>query len=468
MSPAAPEPASFRDPDAAVFRLDGRVLRGLNHRAAADWDRLAASAFFHRLVAEGRIVGTRALDGAALAGSTNPRGAPWSRVLEHEVVPVMTYPFEWPFAMLQDAAICHLEVLLAALEEGITTKDGTAYNVAFVGRRPVFLDIGSFTPAAGPWPGYRQFCQTFLFPLLVQAHLGIAYQGLLRGRLDGLEPTEVRAMFGGVHRFGRGVFRHVYLHSVAERRVTASSEAVKEDLGQAGFGAELAKATVTNTLRLVRRLGVGARSASAWSDYRTTCSYTDADASAKEAFVSTALEAEPPRLVLDLGANDGAYSILAARTAEQVVAVDGDEAVIDALYRRLGEEGIDNVLPLVVDLTDPSPGLGWANRERRAFSERVRPDLVLSLALVHHLALAANVPLPLVVDWLRAFDARVIVEFVDRSDPMVQRLLANKPAGLFEDYQPERFASLLAGRFAIREQQQLPGGTRTLYLAEPA
>ncbi|HEV2068261.1 MAG TPA: hypothetical protein VGR26_00540, partial [Acidimicrobiales bacterium] len=170
---------------------------------------------------------------------------------------------------------------------------------------------------------------------------------------------------------------------------------------------------------------------------------------------------------LDLGANDGAYSILAARHADQVVAVDGDEAVIDGLYRRLRHDGVDNVLSLVMDLADPSPGLGWRNRERAPFASRVQPDVVLSLALVHHLAITANVPLPAIVDWLHGFGARLVVEFVDRADPMTRRLLGNKPAGLFDDYRIDHFEQLLADRFHIAERQVVPSGSRSLYLCQP-
>ncbi len=463
--PVVQDPGSFRDPDSAASPLAGEVLRGLSERGDADWQRLAATPVLDRLVGAGQLVGSEPYDGEVPPG---PRGEPWAMVLRHERIPVVTYPFEWPFAMLKAAAICHLEVLLAALEEGITTKDGTAYNVQFVGHRPVFIDVGSFEAAQGPWPRFRQFCQTFLFPLLVQAQLGTAYQGLLRGRVDGLDTTEVRAMFGGLRRFKRGVFRHVYLHSVAERRVTAGSESVKADLDRAGFSTELAKATVAKTLKLTRRLEVK-RKGSVWSDYRTTCSYTDEDTKSKATFVTAALEAHPARCVLDLGANDGAFSMLAPPHPDHVVAADGDELVIDQLYRRLQSDGGPaNVVPLVVDLTDPSPGLGWRNRERAPFSERVRPAAVLALALVHHLAISANVPLPEVVDWLAAFGARLVVEFVHPEDPMAQRLLANKPAGLFDDYRTERFEELLEARFTVHECQVAPSGTRTLYLAEPA
>src|SRR5690606_38507629 len=272
------EPGSFRDPDSAVFRADGKVLRGLSGRAADDWDRLRSTAFFARLTEAGKVVRTTPYEGEA---PPSPRGEPWARVLEHEPVPVVSYPYEWPFAMLRAAAELQLEVLGAALDEGMSLKDGTAYNVQFVGSRPTFIDIGSFEVSTGPWPGYRQFCQTMLFPLLVQAHLGVPYQPLLRGAIDGLTASDVAGMFSGLRRFRKGVVRNVTLHSLLERKVTTASETVKADLTSSGFSTELAKATTKNLRKLVGGLEVAKRGSasdddhSVWSDYRGTCSYSD-------------------------------------------------------------------------------------------------------------------------------------------------------------------------------------------------
>jgi SAM-dependent methyltransferase len=368
--------------------------------------------------------------------------------------------------MLREAAALQLEVLEAALDENISLKDGTAYNVQFFGSRPTFIDVGSFEPASGPWPGYRQFCQTMLFPLMIQAYLGVPFQPLLRGDVDGLKPSDVAGMFSGLRRLRKGVLRNVTLHSMLERRVSTGSERVKTELRASGFSTDVAKATVRNLAKLVGGLEVRRRR-STWSDYRDTCSYSDADAAAKQAFVRSALAAGESGLVLDLGANDGAYSRLAAEQADYVVAVDADEMVIDALYRRLRSEGKQNILPLVMNLVDPSGGIGWRNRERAAFVDRVRPDVLLALALVHHVAIAGNVPLGEVVSWLRSFGGRVVVEFVHVDDVQVKRLLANKPPGLFNDYRREAFEQLLAEQFLVHEQQRLPNGTRTLYLAEP-
>lgn len=470
MSEPTSEPASFRDPDSSVFYSDGKVLRGISERGVPDWDRLQSSSFFPRLMKEGKVVGTKVVGSESgdeeASDILSPRGEPWSVLLEHERVPVVSYPYEWPFAMLREAAGLHLDVLLEALDEGMSMKDGTAYNVQFMGSRPTFVDIGSFELAAGPWPGYRQFCQTMLFPLMLQAHLGVPFQPVLRGSVDGLSASQVTGMFKGMSRFRRGVLRNVTLHGALERRVTSSSEDVKKKLSKAGYNPELIKAAARNLRKLVGRLDVGKR-ASTWSEYRDTCSYTDADTQAKRDFVGSAVGEVQPSLLLDLGANDGAYSLLAAEHAGYVVAVDGDEAVVDRLYRRLRSDGNEKILPLVVDLVDPSGGLGWRNHERAPFIERIRPDMVLALALVHHLAISANVPLPQVVDWLADFGGRLVVEFVHVDDPMVQRLLSNKPAGLFDDYQQETFEALLQERCHIERFETLPEGTRTLYLVRP-
>ena len=400
------------------------------------------------------------VDGVAL-----PRD--FALVLEHERVPFVSYPYEWTFEMLRDAAVLQLEILASALEEGLTMKDGYSFNVQWRGSAPQFIDIGSFERSSGgPWVGYRQFCQTFLYPLMLEAHLGIPFQRYLLGHLDGIEPTEMRRIFAGRRRFKKGVFRNVYLHSVAESHVSESSEKTRADLGQAGFSAELQKAVVRKQLKLVRSLR-SKRADSAWKAYRDTCSYSDDDRAAKERFLREVLDGRSTRLAWDLGANDGAYARLVAERGAYVVAVDADDVTVDALYRSVRAERLDNILPLVMNLVDPSPARGWRNEERRAFTDRGRPDLVLALALVHHLALASNVPLAEVVSWLHSLGGSLVVEFVEPHDPMALRLLGNKREGLFPDYRIDVFEKLLEEHYVIARREPLPGGSRTLFRCEP-
>jgi len=457
-----PEPGSFRDPQTRIFLAGGEVLRGLGPRAAQDWKALRDSDFFAAAQADGSVTATEEVE-RELPGEPGT----WTATLRHAPLPFVTYPYEWSHAMLQDAAALHLDLLQRALAAGFTMKDGSAYNVQWRGAaRPEFIDVGSFEPArpGEPWAGYRQFCQTLLYPLMLQAHLDLDPRPLLRAQIDGITPGQMRRMLGGTKRLAPGVLKHVHLHdSMQNRNAATSTGAVRAQLRDAGFTDELVAAAARAMAKLVAKLD-WRPPATHWGDYRETCSYTDADAAAKAAFVDAALAAAPAKdLVLDLGANDGAFSRQAARAGAYVVAVEADAAVVDTLYRRLKAEGERRILPIVMDLADPSPGGGWAGVERSGFAARAAAaDVTLALALVHHLAIGRNVPLPAIVDWFAGMGRHLVVEFVHPDDPMARRLLANKPDGLFPDYHVETFVRLLGERFDIARRETLPGGTRTL------
>ena len=453
------DPASFRDPLSAVFYLDGDVYRGLSSEALSEWSEVEARPFLRAALDRGDVVGTE---------RAQIESAPWTAVLKHERVPFVSYPYEWSFSMLRDAAALHLELLKDALAEGITMKDGYAYNMQFRGSMPVFIDVTSFERAmsGGPWPGYRQFCQTFLFPLMLSAYRRVPFQPWLRGSLEGIEAPIMRNLLSRRDYLRRGVLRHVVLHSAIQARYAEGATEVREELKSAGFTSELTRTMVAAMLKLVLRLSIRNRR-SAWSDYRSTCSYSDADATEKHRFVDRVLADEPGGQTWDLGCNDGEFSRVAARHADYVVAMDTDHPSIDALYRDLRSEKVENILPLVVNLVDPSPGLGWRNVERRTLDARGTPRNVLALALVHHLSIGANVPLASVVGWLRSLRGRVVVEFPTAEDPQVARLLANKPTGMHDDYTLSRFEGLLEKEFRVEHRHALPSATRYLYAARP-
>jgi hypothetical protein len=389
-------------------------------------------------------------------------------LLRHERIPFVSYPYEWPFSMLRDAALLQLELVAAALEEGTILKDSSPYNVQWRGSRPVFVDVGSFEPLreGEPWVGYRQFCMLFLYPLMLQAHKGVDYRPWLRGSIDGIPPAQAAAVLGG-ERFKAGVLKHVNLHARLERRYDDSSQReVSKDLKKAGFSSELIKANVRGLTKLVGKLS-WEPGGSEWSDYRDTCTYSDAESREKAQFVREAAAARRWRLAWDLGANDGRFTRIVAEHADYTVAVDVDHLTIDRLYRALHADGVDDVLTLVMNLADPSPGLGWRGRERRRLEERGRPELVLCLALVHHLAITANVPLREVVDWLAELGAALVIEFPTREDPMVRRLLAGKRDETHADYDLPAFEALLSERFEVDRRLELSSGTRVMFGARP-
>ncbi len=463
------EPGSFRDWDGRVFRGRDRIYRALSEDGVADWGALAASGLFEQFTASGELVATEEA-GEEILGEIRrlDPGGGWTGALSHERLPFVSYPYEWTFSMLQDAALLQLRLVSAALAEGLMVKDATPYNVQWRGAQPVFVDVGSFERAreGEPWVGYRQFCMLFLYPLLLEAYRGVAFQPWLRGSVDGITPTDFRALFTRRDALRRGMLRHVFVHAGLERRYADRGSDVRGDLEKAGFDRKLVAASVESAASLVRRLRPRPGT-STWSEYDQTCSYLDAETAAKEEFVRRVVGHRRRRLIWDLGCNEGRFSRIAAEGSDLVVAVDSDREVVDRLYVSLRDESSRSILPLVVDLADPSPAIGWDNAERATLTRRGLPDLSLCLALVHHLSISRNVPLREVVRWLRALGGEVVVELPDRADPMVRRLLLGKRDGAHPDYSRETFEQELRSRFEIVESAELASGTRTLYHAVP-
>jgi len=474
MSAARIEPGSVRDPHSRVVEADGAVLRLLSEQGLRDWSALAASELFRKAVAEGKLIGTEdetlqqsvaKSDAVDLpAGLVDGAAA----VLRHEVVPFVSYPYEWTFAMLKDAALLQLELLRGALDENLILKDSSPYNVQWRGARPVFIDVGSFERLreGEPWVGYRQFCMLFLYPLLLQAYKDIPFQPWLRGRLDGIEPQECRNLLSWRDLLRAGTLAHVFLLARLERRHADTDRNVKRELRQAGFKKELIVANVKRLEKLVRRLE-WRPGASEWSGYGALGHYTDADSGRKADFVRRVAGERNWELAWDLGCNDGRYSRLVAEHARYVVAMDSDAAVVDGLYRSLRDGGEASILPLFVDVVDPSPALGWRGGERRTLSGRGTPELTLCLAFIHHVAIGGNVPVRDFLEWLRSLGTRLVIEFPTTDDPLVRRLLARKQEGTHPDYERGHFERCLGELFDVGPSEELSSGMRVLYVAQP-
>ena len=467
ISPRA-DGGSFKDPAGRVYRMarasgGERIVRGLNRSAGATVERLLDEPFFRELVAAGHAVETTLLDRGD-PGALRVAEEGWCAAVEHTSVNFVTYPYEWPFSMLKDAALLQLHLLETGARKGWLLKDATPFNVQWNGTQPVFIDIASFVlwEEDDYWRGYRQFSATFLIPLLLTAHLGIPFQPPLRSCLEGIPSGEATKYFYGLRRFKRGVLSHVWFPARAENRARRSARPVRPRRRQPKT---LLFALLDSLKRLVDGLSYGP-ARSDWSRYAGSHSYDDADMKKKKDFVQRHLSSCRPGLTWDLGANTGAFSRLAARHSRTVVAVDSDQDAVELLYRDLRANGPRNVTPLVLDLANLSPGQGWAGCERLAFDARGRPDMVLCLALVHHMRIAANIPLPLFIGWLRSLDAAVILEYVGRDDDMFQKLLENKTEK-YEDYTEKNFHEEVHRCFSIRDRLTLKGGLRELLFLEP-
>lgn len=450
------EPGSFRDRRGKVFYHHGEVYRALDSQATESWMHLEKSPFYLRNLSQDRIVRT------ITAQTDFPLEPQWASVIRHDRIPAISYPYEWCFGQLKDAALLQLELITEALADNITVRDASPYNIQWRGCSPIFIDIPSFRQRlpGESWTGYLQFCRLFLYPLLIQAHLDIPFHPLLRGNLDGIEPEVCARMFSWNDVLKAGVASHVFLHS-AFRKNQNPDVRLQQELEESGLGKELMAATVGKVKRLVQSLHWKQRK-SVWSDYTKQHSYNEPDFAAKEKFVDSICSKEELKLVWDVGANTGHFSRLAARYAELVLAIDGDHLAVEMNFRELKADNVRNILPLYMNFADPSPGLGWRGKERTQLKERAQPDLVLCLAVIHHLVLAANLYLDDLVEFLAELTPRLIIEFVTRQDPMVAELLKHKE-DVFHDYTLEHFEAVFAKRFEIVSQTRLESGTRVLF-----
>jgi len=317
------EPGSFRDRNSRVFYGANAVFRGLGETALHEWEALSSTAFFPRSVTEGKLVHTERIDPteeltSALAGD-------WAAVLKHQIIPFVSYPYEWSFGMLKDAALLQLELLLVALDEDMILKDSSAFNVQWNGAKPIFIDVASFERLAPgePWVGYRQFCQMFLYPLFLQAYKNVSFQPWLRGCIDGIEAEHCNNLMSVRDLLLPGVFLHVYLQSKMQAKYAQTQKDTKGVLRAAGFNKSLIKANVSRLNKIIRGLMLK-RGSSQWSDYANDNSYTGIDRETKTGFVRDVVLSRSWNLVWDLGCNTGAFSRVAAANARYVVAMDAD------------------------------------------------------------------------------------------------------------------------------------------------
>jgi ribosomal protein L11 methylase PrmA len=453
-------PASFRDPSGFVFRRDAVILRQVHRSYRAEYELLLGSGLYQELARDRLLLchEEMPLNHAASADAF--------RVLKPKAVPFVSYPYEWSFSQLRDAALLTLDVHARALDHGMTLKDASAYNVQFVDGRPIHIDTLSFGIYIqdSPWAAYRQFCQHFLAPLLLMSHVDIRLGRLLRTYIDGIPIDLANRCLPRRTFLGWGPLLHVRLHARSLARHAATR--INEAAAAPRVSLTAQRGLIDSLASTVGRLTWRPRGTE-WGDYMSTNSY-DAEAHAAKARLVRDYIARlvpPAATIWDLGANTGVFSRIAAESGARVMAFDLDPAAVERNYLQQKAQGGGPVLPLLLDLTNPSPGLGWANVERHAWDHREPADLVMALALVHHLAIANNVPLDMIAGAFASLASALIVEFVPKSDPQVRRLLGSRP-DIFSAYHRAGFESAFTDHFTIRASEQLPASGRRLYLME--
>jgi SAM-dependent methyltransferase len=449
------EPSSFRDPSGFVFHYDGVIYRQVNQCYRENYEILMASGLYAKLIKSGLLVAHEVVDCPEVDAAA-------SLTLRPERIPFISYPYEWSFGQLKAAALCTLRIHLLALQHGMILKDASAFNVQFMGSRPVLIDTLSFDryQEGTPWIAYRQFCQHFLAPLFLMALRDPRLSLLSREWIDGIPLGLALRLSPWKARFRPGFFAHLYLHARAQEHYKDRPQdyAKKRGLSRASHLAILESLRAT-----VERLRWDPES-TVWAGYSRAHNYSNDAIEAKKRFVSEVVNSARPTRVVDLGANTGEYSRIAAAAGAFVVAADVDQGAVEICFRNARRERSQNLLPLVLDITNPTPAVGWMNRERRAFIDRCseNTDLVLALALLHHLALGNNVPLSTAVDFLASIGREAVVEFVGKDDSQVRRLLQTRK-DTFMDYSEQGFEYALDRRFAVVRRERIGGTYRSLY-----
>jgi len=447
--------ASYRDPSGFIFRRDGKLLRQINHVYATDYIALDESGLYAELIEHGLLTSHREVDVPA----AEPSSA-W-KIIQPREVGFISYPYEWSFTHLKDAALCTLDVQKRAMARGLSLKDASAFNIQFDGGKPVLIDTLSFERyvEGQPWAAYRQFCQHFLAPLALMSLVDVRFNRLFLNYLDGIPLDLASKLLPVRSRLRLGLLVHLHVHAGMDRKHAGST----------------AKPVSSKRIPKTQLLGIIDSLESAisglnwrpigteWADYYQDTNYSASGMLQKLGIVSDLIAIANPSNVWDLGANTGEFSRLASEKKIPTLAFDIDPAAVEVNYLRTKSKGETDLLPLLMDLTNPSPAAGWAHAERMSLAQRGPADLLLALALVHHLAISGNLPLGHIAEFFSRLGKRLIIEFVPKNDSQVQRLLVVRK-DVFDAYTIEAFEAEFGRYFAIDQKLGVEDSSRVIYL----
>ncbi len=449
-------PSSFRDPCGQVFFVDGDVVRTITSVYETQYHAMKANGLLDELHRKKYLI--------PFMEDPSPRIPEAWKTLTVERLPFISYPYEWSFSRLKAAALLTLKIHMAAMTRGMILKDASAFNVQFKGSDPIFIDCLSFDflKKGAPWVAYGQFCRHFLAPLLLMAKTDVRANLFLRDFIDGIPLDMVSAMLP-IKTYGSpAILMHIHMHARWQKRFAdgrKSAAKVKNLKLSDSAPGNLAQGLYQKikTLRLTGKL------TTAWGAYYEDLNYSDAAFKDKADNVATLLQKIAPHCVLDMGANNGFFSRIAAKEARFVIAADMDPLAVEMHTRALAEDPVENILPLVVDLANPSPAIGWNNEERFSFIRRCRADTVMALALIHHLAIGNNLPLTMIADFFSQFGKYLIIEFVPKEDSQVQRMLSTRD-DVFPEYTEAAFLNAFSRHFLCEWRHRVADSGRELFL----
>lgn len=448
--------ASFRDPGGFLFTRDGILYRQINRAYSNDYARLMDSGLYARLIKAGLLIPHVEVEQSPVESKDA------FKVIQPERVPFISYPYEWSFSQLKDAALATLSIQKRALKLEMSLKDASAYNIQFVRGKATLIDTLSFElyKEGQPWVAYKQFCQHFLAPLALMSYRDVRLSQLLRVYIDGVPLDLAGGLLPARTKFNFGLLAHIHIHASAQKRY--SDKAIKPLSNSINKQALISLIeSLENTIRNLTWKPAGTE----WGGYYENTNYSGAAFEHKKQLVREWAAEKNPRLIWDLGGNTGVFSREAASSGAFTVSFDLDPAAVEQNYQTVKSTKEQNVLPLVLDLTNPSPALGWNNNERDSFTSRGPVDMILALAVIHHLAISNNVPLPQLADFFAKRCGWLVIEFVPKSDSQVQKLLASRE-DIFPNYSLEGFEEAFSSLFITHKAEIIRDSERTLFLLE--
>lgn len=439
-----------------MYSVDGMLLRQVNKAYQAHFEALYSSGLYEELTEAGLLVRHENMP------LDRRHSEEACAVIRPEPIDFISYPYEWCFGQLKTAALATLQIHKRALARGMSLKDASAYNIQFQRGKPLLIDTLSFEiyQEGRPWGAYGQFCQHFLAPLALMSKVDPRLGRLSCEHLDGIPLDLAVAILGKRARMNLGIGLHLRGHARSRERTSG------DDSGPSG-----PKVSKVGMLGLLQNLEKTIRgfelkpAKTAWSHYYDSTNYSAAAAASKAAIVQRFTQVLRPstKLLWDLGANEGAYSRYPARAGILTIASDQDPIAVEKGWRKLADEPEPMLLPLILDLANPSPAIGWANKERRSFFDRGPADAVMALALIHHLAIGNNVPFEQSANFLSGLGTWLVIEFVPRQDSQVLRLLSTRD-DVFGWYTQEGFEKAFLDQFELVERAPVEDSQRTLYL----
>lgn len=447
-------PSSYRDPSGFIFMTADGMYRQVNKIFAEDFDLFISSGCYEKLVQQQLLLPHEAIN-ENLTGSAN-----WHATLKPEPVTFLSYPYEWSFDMLKDAAMLTLRLVRESVALGLILKDATPYNIQWHRGGLVFIDTLSFEryKAEEPWIAYRQFCEQFLGPLLLMHYRKTALHSLQLAWPEGIPLNIIKSLLPFRSKFSLHTWLHIHLNARISSRENAGNYKTTK------FSKQKLLNLVSSLETLISKLELPQQK-STWSDYYDEAAGRSDYVETKKKIIAEWIGSLTGiKTASDLGANDGAFSRLAANSGISTIATDFDPYCINNLYRSIKRLAEKNIQPMIIDLANPSPAIGVNNEERSSFLSRVKTDLVMALALIHHLAIGKNIPFDKLADlFKRTCIKYLIIEFVPKTDEKIQLMLTGKK-DIYTAYTEENFRITFEKYFTVTKQQAVGSSGRILYL----